>query len=441
MSQAWVVAVDMGYGHQRAAYPFRDIAFDRIFTANTDASVPPAERRLWNKLQGFYEGVSRANSIPIIGPWLWRAYDRLQAIQPRYPFRDLSKPTLGAMRLDRLLRRGFGGGVTQVTRRREELPFLTTFYAVALAADHAGRPDVFCVVTDSDLNRVWVARDAKRSRVQYLAPTGLARMRLLQYGVPDERIFVTGFPLPGENVASSGADLARRLSVLDGSGVFRTRYRRLLEPVLRSAPENSGAPLSITFAVGGAGAQAKMAHDILASLAGPLREGRMRLDLVAGVRAEVRDYFLRVIRQRQLERELGRSIRVLFTGTKDEYFARFNALMRETDVLWTKPSELCFYAGLGIPIVMAPPLGAHEERNAALLVQAGAGQFQEPPRAAAEWLSDWTRNGLLAMCSFNGYMHVPNRGTENIKRVLFAPDRSRVELEAVPPALSAPRAD
>jgi len=45
------------------------------------------------------------------------------------------------------------------------------------------------------------------------------------------------------------------------------------------------------------------------------------------------------------------------------------------------------------------------------------------------------------MCSFNGYMHVPNRGTENIKRVLFAPDRSRVELEAVPPALSAPRAD
>ena len=167
----------------------------------------------------------------------------------------------------------------------------------------------------------------------------------------------------------------------------------------------------------------------------------MRLNLVAGVRQDVRDYFIKVIGGLGLEEELGKSVRVLFTATKDEYFPTFNALMRETDVLWTKPSELCFYAGLGIPIVMAPPLGAHEERNAALLVQAGAGQFQEPPRAAAEWLSDWTRNGLLAMCSFNGYMHVPNRGTENIKRVLFAPDRSRVELEAVPPALSAPRAD
>ncbi len=35
MVQAWVVAVDMGYGHQRAAYPFRDIAYEGIITANT----------------------------------------------------------------------------------------------------------------------------------------------------------------------------------------------------------------------------------------------------------------------------------------------------------------------------------------------------------------------------------------------------------------------
>ena len=91
----------------------------------------------------------------------------------------------------------------------------------------------------------------------------------------------------------------------------------------------------------------------------------MRLDLVAGVRAEVRDYFLRVIRQRQLERELGRSIRVLFTGTKDEYFARFNALMRETDVLWTKPSEMVFYAGLGLPLLLTKPIGVHAETYSA----------------------------------------------------------------------------
>jgi len=440
MNQAWVVAVDMGYGHQRAAYPFRNIACERIITANTDDIVVPDERRLWGTLQGFYEGVSRAHNIPLIGPWLWRAYDRLQAIHPHYPFRDLSKPSLGSMRLGRLIGRGFGRSVTDYTRRREDLPFITTFYAVALAADQAGRRDVFCVVTDSDINRIWVANDPRTSRVQYLAPTALSRVRLLQYGVPDERIFVTGFPLPQENVATIPTDLGRRLAVLDANGVFRGRYRSLLQPAVGKIPESASSPLSVTFAVGGAGAQAKTARHILESLAGPLREGRMRLNLVAGVRPEVRDYFAAIIRERGLEAELGRSIRVLFTVTKDEYFAAFNDLMRETDVLWTKPSELCFYAGLGIPIVMCPPLGAHEERNEVSLVRAGAGHRQENPRAAAEWLRDWARSGLLAMCAFNGYMHVQNHGTENIQRVLFAPDRSKVELVAAPPELGAPAA-
>ena len=81
----------------------------------------------------------------------------------------------------------------------------------------------------------------------------------------------------------------------------------------------------------------------------------MRLNLVAGVRQDVRDYFIKIIRDRGLAAELGSSVRVLFTATKAEYFPTFNALLRETDVLWTKPSELCFYAGLGIPIVMSPP--------------------------------------------------------------------------------------
>jgi hypothetical protein len=438
VNQAWVVAVDMGYGHQRAAYPFRDIAFERILTANKDDCVSPAERKLWGQLQGFYESISRVHNIPLIGPWLWRAYDSFQAIHPHYPARDLSKPSIGSARLARLIGRGFGSGVTAYSRKREDLPFLTTFYAVALAADHAGRSDVFCVVTDSDLNRVWVADEPKRSRVHYLAPTALSRVRLLQYGVPEERIFVTGFPLPQENVDTAPTDLARRLAVLDERGTVRARYRRILNPSRSETAEESVGPLSVTFAVGGAGAQAKIAADILASLETALREGRMRLNLVAGVRPGVRDYFLQLLRERRLETELGRSVRMLFTETKDEYFQRFNVLMRETDVLWTKPSELCFYAGLGIPIVMCPALGAHEERNAASLMQAGAGHGQEPPRAAAEWLPDWQRNGLLAISAFNGFLHVPSRGTENIKRVLFATDRSRVELEEAPPELGAP---
>src|SRR5262249_16256324 len=110
-NEAWIVSVDMGYGHHRAAYPFRHIAFKHIITANTDACVSAQERTLWAKVQAFYEGISRAQRLPIIGPWIWRAYDRFQVISPHYPFRDLSKPSIGSSRLYSLIRRGFGASV------------------------------------------------------------------------------------------------------------------------------------------------------------------------------------------------------------------------------------------------------------------------------------------------------------------------------------------
>jgi hypothetical protein len=429
MGQAWVIAVDMGYGHQRAAYPFRDIAYEGIITANTGEMVDPAERKRWATLQGLYEGVSRANRIPVIGPWLWRTYDRLQAISPHYPFRDLSKPTLGSMRLDRLMSKGFGSGVVAYTRKREDLPLLTTFFAIALAADRLGREDVFCVVTDTDVNRIWAAREPAKGRIHYLAPTPLNRQRLMQYGVPGERIHVTGFPLPMENAAHAAEDLRRRLTVLDSRGAFRHGYGRMVDAELGPPPSSEVRPLSVTYAVGGAGAQAEQARDILQGLSRALREGRMRLNLVAGVRTEVEQYFRRTVAGLGLEAELGRSIHLLLAPTKDEYFGRFNQLLRETDVLWTKPSELCFYPALGIPLVMSSPLGAHEERNLEMVLRVGAGQRQEDPRAAAEWLTAWQDNGLLALNAFQGYFHMPRMGTENIKRLLFAPDRSRVAMD------------
>jgi hypothetical protein len=429
MNQAWVVAVDMGYGHQRAAYPFRDIAHEGIITANTGAMVDDDERKRWMAMQRIYEGLSRVNRVPVIGPWLWRTYDRFQAISPHYPFQNLSKPSFGSMRLDRLISRGFGSSVVEHTRERDDLPVLTTFFAIALAADRMGRKDVFCVVTDTDVNRIWAAKLPAKGQINYLAPTPLTRQRLLQYGIPTERIFLTGFPLPQENVCHAAEDLRRRIPILDARGAFRHGYGRMLDAELGPAPAAEVRPLSITFAVGGAGAQAEMARDILQGLAGALREGRMRLNLVAGVRAEVEQHFRRVIGELGLERELGRSIHLLLAPTKDEYFARFNQLLRETDVLWSKPSELCFYPALGIPLIMSGPLGAHEERNLETVLRVGAGQRQEDPRAAAEWLTDWMNNGLLALNAFQGYFHMPRMGTENIKRLLFAPDRSKVEMD------------
>jgi hypothetical protein len=419
----------MGYGHQRAAYPFRDIAYGGIITANTGAMVDPVERKRWTTLQHLYEGVSRVNKVPVIGPWLWRTYDRFQAISPHYPFSDLSEPTFGSMRLDRLMRRGFGSSVVEHTRQREDLPLLTTFFAIALAADRQGRKDVFCVVTDTDVNRIWAARVPAEGRIHCLVPTPLTRQRLMQYGVPAERIHFTGFPLPPENVACAAEDLRRRIPVLDARGAFRHGYGRMIDAELGPAPAADARPLSVTYAVGGAGAQAELARDILRGMSGALREGRMRLNLVAGVRPEVEQSFRRAIGELGLEAEVGGGIHLLLAPTKEEYFSRFNRLLRETDVLWTKPSELCFYPALGLPLVMSAPLGAHEERNLETVLRVGAGQRQEDPRAAAEWLTDWANHGLLALNAFQGYFHMPRMGTENVKRLLFAPDRSQVAMD------------
>lgn len=424
--QAWVVTADMGYGHQRAAYPFRDIACERIITANSDLVVGEQEKKLWRQFQGFYEAVSRLGRIPLVGPWLWKAYDSFQSISPFYPFRDLSKPSLGSLRLSRMIQKGFARSVPDYARRAD-LPFLSTFFAVALAADALGLPDVSCVVTDSDINRIWVAGKPRSSRVVYFAPTARAQKRLLLYGVPEERVFLTGFPLPPENLESIRDDVARRIPVLDPKGIFRTKYRSMLASELGPIPA-ADRPLTIVFAVGGAGAQAEVARQILESLRPALGRGEVRLCLVAGTRLEVNCFFLQTIRDLGLGEELGRSISVLTSLSKTDYFTRFNQVLRTADVLWTKPSELSFYCALGLPVVMTPPIGSHEECNSDWLIKNGAGLTQEDPSAVADWIFDWRDRGLLAQAAFNGFFHAPRHGTENIKSLLFASDRTAVKL-------------
>lgn len=425
MNQAWVVTVDMGYGHQRAADPFRALARDRIITANSDAVVAESERREWRRFRDAYEGLSRISEIPVVGRSLWKVYDRFQRIAARYPFRDLSKPNVGTLYLDRLLSSGLGRSIVEHCRR-EPLPILTTFFVPALAAGRAGIGPVFCVATDTDVNRIWVARDPKSSPVIYCAPTDAARRRLLQYGVPEENVFLTGFPLPQENVDATKEDLRRRLARLDPHRKFLGRYREAIEREVGEPGPKEGV-FTVTYAVGGAGAQRGVAAEILCSAAPFIREGRMRLNLVAGVRHEVASFFAQAVRSAGLESELGRGVRILIAPDKATYFRAFNLWLRDTDILWTKPSELVFFAALGIPVIMTPPLGSHEEFNRDWLQMMGAGFMQEPPRYAGEWLLEWGEKGILAEAAFDGYSKAPRHGTENIRNLLFAPNRAQVE--------------
>jgi hypothetical protein len=249
----------------------------------------------------------------------------------------------------------------------------------------------------------------------------------LQYGVQPENIHLTGFPLPEENLSTVKQDLRDRLSRLDPKRDFIRRYRHTVEERLGQVNGPEG-PITITYAVGGAGAQQEVAAQILESLAPAIREGRYRINLVAGIRFEVRDFFLRTIEQLGLEDRIGTGIHVVCALDKKTYFERFNLCLRETDILWTKPSELVFYTALGLPLLMTSPLGSHEKANRNWILHMGAGFTQENPRYAAEWLKHWIDQGMLAQAAFDAYAKAPRHGAENIRKLIFAPDRSKVEL-------------
>jgi len=184
-------------------------------------------------------------------------------------------------------------------------------------------------------------------------------------------------------------------------------------------PDRADHPLTLTFAVGGAGAQREIGLEILESLAGQVKEGRIRLILVAGIKSKTKDYFQAAVWALGLETELDRGVKILFALTMAEYFDGFNLALRQTDILWTKPSELSFYAALGLPLIIAPTIGSHEEFNQRWLLKSDFGLLQKDPRFCSEWLFDLVSQGHLAEKAFEGFLEGERQGTQRIAEIVF----------------------
>ena len=93
--------------------------------------------------------------------------------------------------------------------------------------------------------------------------------------------------------------------------------------------------------------------------------------------------------------------------------------MHTNDILWTKPSEISFYAGLGLPIIIAPPVGAHERFNKEWLEHAGAGLVQGKPEYLEDWLSYLLEDGRLAEAAWHGFTKAPATGTYEIEKTVL----------------------
>jgi len=406
----------MGYGHLR---PARSLARElNVDVMHTDS--PPLadaeEQRRWRATRRLYESVSRISGLPWIGTPLRGLLNSITDIPNLHPFRDLSAATLGVKLLERSAKQGLGRSIVSYLQDHN-VALLTTFYSPAVLADFHGYDRIFCVVTDSDVNRVWAPIDPKSSKIHYLAPSGRVVRRLRSYGVQQSQIELTGFPLPHSLVGGPDAptlrqNLIQRLARLDPKHNFRQAFAEDLEE-LGPLPQTDEPP-HLVFAVGGSGAQVELSASFLPSLRPLLQAGKLRLTLVAGVRSEVKQRFEEEIERAGLAPLVGHNVNVLHEPVLADYFDRFDALLAETDILWTKPSELVFYAALGIPLLLAPPVGIQESYNLRWARENGAGLKQRDANVVGDRLVEHLHDGNLASAAWAGYRRLPSRGLYRI---------------------------
>jgi len=419
----YVVAVDMGYGHQRAAYPFTSLAENGIYVLNDYPGISEWEKKDWDSTRKQYELISYFKKIPLIGNTIFSVMDYFQSIRPFYPKRDLSSPSFQQKYFYKKISKGYGRNLIS-SLNKNPLPLLTTFFVAAYAADYYNyQGEIYCIVCDADISRAWAPMDPANSRINYLAPNKRVKERLKLYGVKEERIFITGFPLPKENLGKNLSvlkkDLKQRLEILDPKAVYRKKYKKIIEGYLCPINELDGPqrPFTLTFAVGGAGAQRELGVTILTKLKDKILEGKIKLNLVAGSRSDVYNYFNGVLKEQFLHNN--ENVKIIYATKKADYFKIFNDALHTTDILWTKPSELSFYAGLGVPIIMTPPIGSQEDYNRRWLLGIGAGVDSKNPEYVDEWLFDFLDSGWLAEAAMRGFFNGPKNGVYNIENLIL----------------------
>jgi len=422
LEKAWIISVSMGYGHQRTAYPLRFLG--KIINANDYSGIPKKDKIIWEKTRNFYEAISNFYRFPILGKLAFRIFDRFQRILKFYPKRDLSKPNFTLKNIYSLFKEGWCKHLIESLKEKNpNLPIISTFFTPAFTAEFFEYPgEIFCVVCDADISRTWAPLNPKESKIKYFAPNERVVERLKLYGVRAENIFLTGYPLPLENLGKDleilKEDLKNRLLNLDPKRKYFEKYKILIEKNLGKLPEKSDHLLTLMFSVGGAGAQKEIARKILKSLKEKIKKGEIKIILSAGIKEKVKNYFEKIIDDFGLRENLKREIEIIFERKIEDYFEKFNLALRKTDILWTKPSELSFYSALGIPILISPPIGSQEEFNMRYLLKSGFGIFQENPDYTKEWLFDWLEQGYLAEAAMQGFIEGEKLGTFKISQII-----------------------
>jgi UDP-N-acetylglucosamine:LPS N-acetylglucosamine transferase len=425
--KAWIVSVSIGLDYERTAYPLINLSPDKkLISANSYDNIPENDKKIWENTRKFYELISNLEKIPVIGKISFELFDQFQKIQKLYPKNENISPTFVLKQAYSLIQKGWGKHLIESLKsKNKELPFLTTFFIPAFMAEYYNYPaKICCVICDADISRSWVAPNPEQSRIIYFAPTELATQKLLKYGVKQENIFLTGYPLPKENLGTyqkyqiAKKNLKNRILNLDPKKIYQKQYEALIKKYLGKLPKEANHKLTIMFSIGGAGAQKEIVSQALKSLAYMLQNESINFIIASGTKEENKEFFLKELLKLRLGLNIDRNIFIISNPSSIKYFKMFNEALNQTDILWTKPSELSFYAGLGLPIIIAPPLGSHEKINEKWLIETGAGIKQQDPRFTHEWLFDLIREGKLAEAAMQGFIEIKKDGAWEIEKAI-----------------------
>ena len=255
----------------------------------------------------------------------------------------------------------------------KDIPYVATHVWPAQAAVHAGLTNVVNAIPDNWPMALHLAEGAKHtiqtpsSFLGYKSLRGMAKTPLAP--MPQGSLFYTGHYIDHELVTNIETDNARRIDRL-----------------------NSGAPRRYLMTVGGAGAQQDLFIGMIEKLLPDIEAGRAALLMNFGDHRTVYDIICKKVpafaalaqahfddydnARRFAEAALTGPVTGIHAFYDADIFAAVyitNLLMRCSDVLITKPSELAYYP---IPKLMIRRVGGHEAWGAIRTAELGDGTYE-----------------------------------------------------------------
>ena len=280
-----------------------------------------------------------------------------------------------------------------------DIPYIATHVWPSQAAIHAGLTNVVNVIPDNWPMALHLSEGALHTvqtpsaYLGYRALRGMDKKRLLN-PMPKTAIAYTGHYVDHELVSNIEIDCAKRIE-----------------------RANSGAARRWLMSVGGAGAQKEIFVSVIRRLLPEIEKNKAVLFINVGDHRNVWDSLLGEIPQMNryvtthfddfdetskfAQEALGGSVSGIHAFCHSDIFAAVystNLLMRCSDVLITKPSELSFYP---IPKLMIKRVGGHEAWGAIRAAEIGDGTYEcSSPLETAAMLSLIQKNGdvIEKMC-------------------------------------------